>query len=98
VLTPMSRSDKGLAELVSDLKMYPQKMVNVPLARGVKWQTHRGLQAACEAVEKQLGDRGRVLIRASGTEPKLRLMVEADEMALAEEGVRQLVAVDLASE
>ncbi|QAA94013.1 phosphoglucosamine mutase [Pollutimonas thiosulfatoxidans] len=96
VLTAMSRSGKSLDELVSELKMYPQKMVNVPLAPGVKWQAHRGLQAAREAVEKQLGDRGRVLIRASGTEPKLRLMVEADELALVEDGLRELVAVNLA--
>lgn len=95
VLTAMSRSGQSLAELVSDLKMYPQKMVNVPLAPGVKWQTHAGLQAARQKVEQELGGRGRVLIRASGTEPKLRLMVEAEDAALAEEGVRQLVAVDL---
>lgn len=95
VLTAMSRSGSGLAGLVSDLKMYPQKMVNVPLAPGVKWQTHTGLQAAAKKVEQELNGRGRVLIRASGTEPKLRLMVEAEDAALAEEGVRQLVAVNL---
>ncbi|HEX2518945.1 MAG TPA: phosphoglucosamine mutase [Castellaniella sp.] len=85
----------SLAALVADLKMYAQKMVNVPLAPGLDWRTHAGLQQAAEAVRSSLGDRGRVLIRASGTEPKLRLMVEADDEALAEEGVRQLVAVKL---
>jgi phosphoglucosamine mutase len=96
VLTAIRRSGKELASLVSELKMYPQKMVNVPLTAGVQWQTHPGLTLAKEQVEKQLNGRGRVLIRASGTEPKLRLMVEAEEVALAEEGVRHLVGVDLA--
>jgi phosphoglucosamine mutase len=95
VLTAMSRSGRPLEDLVSELKMYPQKMVNVPLAPGVRWQTHPGLQAAKESVERKLNGRGRVLIRASGTEPKLRLMVEAEDAALAEEGVQQLLAVDL---
>jgi len=95
VLAAMRRAQAPLAGLVSDLKMYAQKMVNVPLAPGLDWQSHAGLRAASEAVRAALGDRGRVLIRASGTEPKLRLMVEADDAALAEEGVRQLVAVKL---
>ncbi len=96
VLTAMARSGKRLDELLDGLKMYPQKMVNVPLKPGTDWQNHAGLQEARRKVEQQLGDRGRVLIRASGTEPKLRLMVEAEDQALAEEGVQQLVAVDLA--
>lgn len=95
VLTAMSRSGSSLAELVSGLKMYPQKMVNVPLAPGVQWQSHAGLQAAQKNVEQMLAGRGRVLIRASGTEPKLRLMVEAETAELADEGVKQLVAVNL---
>ncbi|MGB6105230.1 MAG: phosphoglucosamine mutase [Pusillimonas sp.] len=95
VLTAMSRSGSGLADLVSGLKMYPQKMVNVPLAPGLQWQTHPGLQDAQKRVEQMLDGRGRVLIRASGTEPKLRLMVEAEDTELADEGVRQLLAVDL---
>lgn len=96
VLTGMRRSGQTLAEQVAELKMYPQKMVNVPLAPGVRWQAHAGLERAREEVERQLAGRGRVLIRASGTEPKLRLMVEAEDAGLAEQGVRQLVAVDLA--
>ncbi|MGB3291014.1 MAG: phosphoglucosamine mutase [Burkholderiaceae bacterium] len=95
VLTAMSRSGRKLDELVSELKMYPQKMVNVPLVPGTQWQTHPGLMAAKASVERQLNGRGRVLIRASGTEPKLRLMVEAEDAALADEGVQQLLAVDL---
>jgi phosphoglucosamine mutase len=98
VLRAMSHSGQSLPEMVSDLKMYPQKMINVPLAPGVQWQTHAGLATARAQVEQKLSGRGRVLIRASGTEPKLRLMVEAEDAALAEEGVKQLVAVNLASE
>jgi phosphoglucosamine mutase len=96
VLAAMRHADASLADLVADLSMYTQKMVNVPLAPGLDWQTHAGLKAASDAVRASLGDRGRVLIRASGTEPKLRLMVEADDEALAEDGVRRLVAVKLA--
>lgn len=95
VLTAMRRSGQSLPELVADLKMYPQKMVNVGLAPGVQWKTHEGLNRAREAVEARLGASGRVLIRASGTEPKLRLMVEAEDAALAEQCVRELVAVNL---
>ena len=73
------------------------RLLAVPLAPGVQWQNHEGLPAAKEKVELQLNGRGRVLIRASGTEPKLRLMVEAEDAELAEEGVRQLVAVNLAA-
>ncbi|MBV6306806.1 phosphoglucosamine mutase [Candidimonas humi] len=96
VLTALRRSGRTLAEQVAELKMYPQKMVNVPLAPGLQWERHPGLAQAREAVEEQLAGRGRVLIRASGTEPKLRLMVEAEDADLAERGVRRLVAVDLA--
>ena len=95
VLGAMARSGGSLADQVGDLRMYPQKMVNVQLEPGVSWQSHPGLAQAQRNVETMLNGRGRVLIRASGTEPKLRLMVEAEDEALAEEGVQQLVAVDL---
>lgn len=97
VLQAMARSGQSLAGLVGDLRMYPQNMVNVPLEPGVDWQSHGGLDDARREVEAMLDGRGRVLIRASGTEPKLRLMVEAEDAALAEEGVQRLVAVDLTS-
>lgn len=97
VLTAMRHDVARLDELVADLVMYPQKMVNVPLAPGMDWRAHTGLQQAIREVEQRLAGRGRVLIRASGTEPKLRLMVEAEQAELAEDGVRHLVAVSLAS-
>lgn len=97
VLTALVRSGKTLSQFISDLKMYPQIMVNVPWEKGADWTAHAGLQAAKQEVERELDGRGRVLIRASGTEPKLRLMVEAETEALARQGVERLQAVDLKS-
>jgi phosphoglucosamine mutase len=95
VLAALKRSGELLETWVSSLKMYPQKMINVPLKPGMDWASHAGLQAAQKQVESRLGDKGRVLIRASGTEPKLRLMVEAEQEALATQCVDILAAVDL---
>jgi phosphoglucosamine mutase len=95
VLAALQRSGQTLAQWVGDLRMYPQKMINVPLKPGSDWKSHAGLAQAKREVEAQLGERGRVLIRASGTEPKLRLMVEADDDALATQCVEKLAAVDL---
>ena len=90
VLTALRRGGMPLAEWVGDLRMFPQVMINVPLTPGQDWQSHAGLAAATEAVEAELAGKGRVLIRASGTEPKLRLMVEAEDEAMAESCARKL--------
>ena len=95
VLTAVVRSGKTLRELTHDLKMYPQVMINVPLKPGLDWQNHAELQRVRAEVEAELGDRGRVLIRASGTEPILRLMVEAETHELAKRGVERLADVSL---
>ena len=97
VLAALQRSGETLAQWVSALRLYPQKMISVALRPGTDWATHAGLQAAQKQAEAWLGERGRVLIRASGTEPKLRLMVEADDEALATKCVDLLAAVDLTS-
>ena len=97
VLAALQRSGETLSQWVSALRLYPQKMINVALKPGTDWATHAGLQAAQQQAEALLGERGRVLIRASGTEPKLRLMVEADDEALAIRCVDLLAAVDLTS-
>ena len=95
VLTAVVRSGKVLGELIGDLKMYPQVMINAPLKAGLDWQNHAELNRVKAEVETDLGDRGRVLIRASGTEPILRLMVEAETQELAKRAVERLADVDL---
>ena len=97
VLAALKRSGETLSQWVSELRMYPQKMINAPLKPGTDWANHSGLLAAQKKVELLLGDSGRMLIRASGTEPILRLMVEAEDESLANQCIQILAAVDLAS-
>ena len=65
--------------------MYPQTMINVKITKGFDWENHPPLQAARAHAEKVLGDTGRILIRASGTEPLVRVMVEAQDATMARE-------------
>ena len=95
VLAALKRCGESLESWIATLRLYPQKMINVPLKPGMDWAKHAGLQAAQAQVESLLGDKGRVLIRASGTEPKLRLMVEAEHEVLAIQCIEILAAVDL---
>jgi len=102
VLAGLQREGRTLAAQLSDLRMYPQKMVNVALTPDMAGAAknpalHPKLQAAVKQVETMLDGRGRVLVRASGTESKLRLMVEAEDAALIEQGLQTLLAVDLAA-
>ncbi|MCD6734607.1 MAG: phosphoglucosamine mutase [Burkholderiaceae bacterium] len=90
VLSAMRASGATLAELCADLTLFPQKLVNVRIDSGFDWKTSATLARAREEVERELGDEGRILIRPSGTEPLLRLMVEAREAALAERMAHRL--------
>ncbi len=92
VLQACVRSGRGLADLLSGLVLFPQTLVNVRIAPGLDWKNHPGLCAAQQAVEAELAGQGRVLIRASGTEPLLRLMVEARDPAQAQRCAQQLAA------
>ena len=83
VLAAMRRSGKSLAELTADLSLLPQVLINVRMANGFDWKSHTPLQDAVAAAEEELAGRGRVLIRASGTEPVLRVMVEAQKNGTA---------------
>jgi phosphoglucosamine mutase len=91
VLTALKRSGQTLAELTADLVMFPQTMINVRIQRGFDWQGHGALQAEWARVEQELGSEGRILIRPSGTEPLLRVMVEAREDSIAATLARRLV-------
>ena len=90
VLSALKRSGKSLAECCSELKLYPQTLINKKVAPGFDWTKDGALVAEKEAVERELGETGRVLIRASGTEPLIRVMVEAKEADVAENMARRL--------
>lgn len=90
VLQTMVRSGKQLAELLADVQLFPQTLVNVRLQPGQDWKASSAMAAAQQAVEAELGDNGRVLIRASGTEPLLRVMVEARSAELARECAQRI--------
>jgi len=92
VLGAVRRTGQTLAELTSDLAMFPQTLINVRLAPDLDWKTHEGLAAERQRVEAELGSRGRILIRASGTEPLVRVMVEADDAVLARQCAERLAA------
>ena len=84
VLAAMRRNNQSLAELTKDLKLFPQVLINKRIEKGFDWKAHQPMIDAMAEAERQLVGRGRVLIRPSGTEPLLRVMVEADDKALAQ--------------
>ena len=76
VLSVMRQTGESLSSLRSGMKLYPQVLVNVPIKEKVNIDDHAEIQAAVQHAEQQLGDSGRVLLRPSGTEPLVRVMVE----------------------
>jgi phosphoglucosamine mutase len=80
VLAAMKRSDKTLAELLHGVTLFPQKLINVRMQPGADWKGSDAIRRAISKAEQALNGRGRVLIRASGTEPVLRVMVEAEKV------------------
>lgn len=87
VLASLKILNQDLHEAI-DWQPYPQTMINVRIEKGQDWQT--ASQAALQAVEQELGERGRVVLRASGTEPVVRVMVEAESAILAEKGAEHI--------
>ena len=92
VLEVMQKTGKSLADLVKDLQVFPQKLVNVSTehARPAELLKQPRVTEAVKACEKQLGSRGRVVLRASGTEPLIRVMVEGEDEAKVGELAREL--------
>ncbi len=83
VLQAVRRSGRTLSQLLHGVSLFPQTLINVRLAPDIDWKANRRLAAEQEAVQRDLADSGRVLIRASGTEPLLRVMVEASDAEMA---------------
>lgn len=90
VLQCCVRSSKTLNQLLSKLTLFPQVLINVRLTPEQDWKTNHLLAQAQTDITQQLGETGRILIRASGTEPLLRIMVEARDEALAQRFAQQL--------
>ena len=80
----MAKSNQSLAEAGAELTLFPQVLKNVRLTDKTLWQSNTALQAAVKDAEANLAGRGRVLLRPSGTEPVLRVMVEGQDAALVE--------------
>jgi phosphoglucosamine mutase len=98
VLTTMVQAGTPLHELKAGMKKYPQHMINVPVGRSVNLAASPGVQEAVQAVERRLNGRGRVLLRASGTEPVVRVMVEGeDEQTVREEAGHLATVVSAAT-
>jgi phosphoglucosamine mutase len=72
--------------------MYPQVLVNVTVPKGFDWQKHQAIADARARVERSLNGRGRVLLRPSGTEPVLRVMVEGEPREAIESAAKSIAA------
>ncbi len=92
VLAAVRRIGGRLADLTAELQMLAQTMINVPVPAGFAWREHAPLTRELSRVEAELHGRGRVLIRPSGTEPVLRVMVEAADAELARRLAARLAA------
>jgi phosphoglucosamine mutase len=90
VLQAVIRAQRPLSDLLDGVTLFPQTLINVRLQPGQEWKNNARLASEQEAVAAELSGRGRVLIRPSGTEPLLRVMVEAEEAALAQRCAERL--------
>jgi len=92
VLAVMKRTGKSVAELAAGMKKYPQVLLNVRVARKFDPSSAPGVRAAIAGVEQRFGGRGRIVLRPSGTEPVIRVMVEGEEAELVSSSAREIAA------
>ena len=92
VLEAVVRSRRSLADLLAGVDLFPQTLINVRLKPGADWKANRALADRRAEVDRELGSSGRVLIRPSGTEPVVRVMVEARDAAQSKRCAEQLAA------
>ncbi|MDG1165206.1 MAG: phosphoglucosamine mutase, partial [Porticoccaceae bacterium] len=84
VILALSDSGVTLAELKTGMSKFPQTMINVRLSKKVDISGNKVVNEAVAAAEEELADRGRVLLRPSGTEPLIRVMVEGENQTLVD--------------
>jgi len=90
VLEVIAKSHLNLSQLKNEMVKYPQILINVKINTKIDLAKHQALNAAIKQVESELGDDGRVLIRASGTEPLIRVMVEAKNAQITQQSAEKL--------
>jgi phosphoglucosamine mutase len=90
VLSAMKQNQKTLAQLLEKVTLFPQTLINVKYKQGYDWKTDAKMQEAITQAEKTLNGSGRVLIRPSGTEPLLRVMVEAQDAHQAQDQAKKI--------
>lgn len=93
VLAALRGSGQTLAAATADLRMYPQVLLNVSVPRGFDMAAHGGIARAQQDAERALDGRGRVLLRPSGTEPVLRVMVEGEPLEAIEDAARRIADI-----
>lgn len=86
----LAETGKPLSELRQIMRSYPQLLANVPVTSKQGWDSNTSIRRAIENVQASLGDEGRVLVRPSGTEPLIRVMVEGPDAAMLEAYVQQI--------
>lgn len=91
VMAEMKYSDKCLHDLKQGMSKYPQILLNVKTSKKINTDDNAAIKAAVQRVENQLGSDGRVLLRASGTEPLIRVMVEGKDKNIVEAYAQSLV-------
>jgi phosphoglucosamine mutase len=93
LISKLKKSGKSASELASFMKRYPQVLINVSGVAKEKLTSNQVISKAVVDVEKKLSDRGRVLLRASGTEALVRVMIEAQDLSLAQELASELATL-----
>jgi phosphoglucosamine mutase len=93
VLAVMKETGRGLAELAAGVRKFPQVLLNVKVAKRFDPGTVPQVQAAVARIEKRMGEEGRVVLRASGTEPVIRVMVEGRDESQTKAAAAELAEV-----
>jgi phosphoglucosamine mutase len=93
VLSVMKQTGAGLAELSAGMRKYPQVLLNVRVAKRFDPLQEPAVLKIVQEVERRFAGRGRIVLRASGTEPVIRVMVEGDDADLVKQGAREIAAV-----
>ena len=93
LMSVMARSKKPLAELAKVMDRFPQVLINVEDVKKEKLESSKAIAVAIGEYEAKLGTSGRILLRASGTEPLVRVMVEAESQSVAEEIAQKLASL-----